>query len=206
MHDDALADAGLSPEAFATRLRATMRGAAARHAGQVLLRDFDEVDPRRYGWGTTVQLVDEAGVYLTVWFDEGDRDVLAFGDLPVREWFFEEPGSVERCLVGVQDLVDDLVVGCRQAARASALERQAKAQASEGRWWRAWARKHGWLRRSARACPRCRSELVHPVVVTGLETWGAPFRAPVDFDGPAFGCLACGEQWGRWGDEYADGR
>lgn len=206
MHDDALADADLSAEAFAEQVRAALRQAAQRHAGQVVLRDFDEVGPRRCGWGTTVQLVDDAGVYLTVWFDEGDRDVMAFGDLPFREWFFDEPGSVEECLQGLHELVDDLVVGSRQGARASALRRRAQAEASEGRWWRVWARRHGWLQRSPRTCPRCSSEVVHPVVVTGTETWGEPFRAPVDLDGPAFGCLACGEQWGRWGDEYADGQ
>jgi hypothetical protein len=34
---------------------------------------------------------------------------------------------------------------------------------------------------------------------------GRAFDRPIDFDGAAYGCTACGLMWGRWGDEFADG-
>lgn len=59
-----------------------------------------------------------------------------------------------------------------------------------------------WWRGRTPPCPRCGSNQTDAVTVPGT---GRAFDRPIDFDGPAYGCTACGLMWGRWGDEFADG-
>lgn len=210
MQDDAHVQApparGQDP-AFVSAMREVMDVAVARHRGQVLVRHYDEFGAGRYGWGSVLQLVDPVGVYVTIWYDAGDQDVIAWGDLPYREWDPErDEASAGACLEGLDQLVEDLVGPRRAQAVAAAGQRHRRAQRSASRWWRWPARRAGLVGAGPQPCPRCASHLTSAVVAPSLATWGAPFRAPVNLDGPAYGCMACGEEWGRWGDEFADGR
>ncbi len=159
--------------AFVPQLRRVLEGAVARHHGQVLLRHHEESGPGRHGWRSVLQLVDPRGVYVTVWYDGFDQDVMAWGDLPYREWWPQhDPAAASSCLQDLEQLVDDLVAHRRGQAVAAAQQRHRRAQRSSQRWWRALARRRGLLEPAPAPCPWCASALTSPVVASGPATWG----------------------------------